>query len=97
MFEARSEIFKFIVKKERVNLDMASLYIFEDIAVGTGTYRNFVKTRKSATSAGSCRSRELDCPNYRSLGIDRGFMHSARDRDCPIFVRYENRARRGVA
>lgn len=109
-FEARLDIFKYLIRKERIYLDMAHVIIEEALTVvqcyRCNKYGHIAKFCQGVATCqfcgGShdgrdCEATVMDCINCRTVRVPQEERrHSARDHMCPIFVRKENMARRNI-
>lgn len=109
-FEAPPEIVKYMIRKDTINLDMRTAHISEAISVVIcfnchryGHVLKYCTYRQTCQHCGGphdgleCTAPIRDCVNCRAFRIPiEQRRHSARDRDCPMYVRRENATRRRI-
>lgn len=110
-FEASLEVFKYMIRKERIHLDMGVCGIEEVINVSQCFKCNkFGDIARSCqlevrchycggeNEGKDCNSDRLDCMNCKVARLPPDLInHHARDRLCPVYIRRENIARNGVS
>lgn len=111
MFEANNDIFKFLIRKEKISLAMGIVGVEEVIDVSqcfkcckfghiARTCQLDIKCHYCGLGhdGRECKSDIYDCINCKLSRLPpHERNHHARDRMCPIYIRRENLARRGVS
>lgn len=108
--EAPANIVKHMIRKGTINLDMRPAHINEAVTVTIcfnchrfGHVMKFCTFGQTCQHCGGshdglqCEAEERDCVNCRAYRLPAELRrHSARDKDCPMYIRRENANRRRI-